>query len=558
MQPFTERQIALVETFADQAVIAIENTRLFEAEQASKREFQESLEYQTGVSDVLSVISRSKFELQPVIDTIVETATRLCEAERGAFLRFEEEGFRLVPTTGSVPGPISSGMLGRLIPFDRGSIAGRVALKGSTVHVHDMQADPEITLMRDTVGDTRRTALGVPLLGVSGPIGAIVLQRTVVKPFTDRQIKLVETFADQAVIAIENTRLFNETQEALERQTATANILRVISSSPADIKPVFEAILDNAFRLCNSQVAAAFRFDGTLLHLVATKNWSPEAMATVASRWPMPPDPHMTSGRVVLAKGVVLQEDTLADPTYDHSTAHAGGWRRMIGVPMLRGGDVIGVIVVTWREPGPIPQRQVELLKTFADQAVIAIENTRLFEEVQARTRELTESLEYQTAISEVLAVISRTPNELQPILDTIAETAGRLCEADYTLVFKLVDGLYGLAASSKADAALVQWMNAHPIAPTRGSTLGRTAIEKRTIHLPDVLADPEFTTFDRQRVARAHHTWCSSCARRGRNRGHRVGSQGSTPLHQEANRARGDFRQPGDDRHREHAAVRG
>ena len=207
-----------------------------------------------------------------------------------------------------------------------------------------------------------------------------------------------------------NEELKRELAEARDQQAATSEILRILSSSRTDVNPVFEAILEHASRLCDSQLAAVFRFDGTLLHIVATKNWSEEALATVASRWPMLPDPRMVSGRVVLTKAVVLQEDTLADASYDHSTAHAGGWRRMIGAPMLREKNVIGVIVVTWRDPGPISPRQIELLQTFADQAVIAIENTRLFEAEQASRRELTESLEYQTATSEVLRSFRAQP----------------------------------------------------------------------------------------------------------------------------------------------------
>ena len=180
--------------------------------------------------------------------------------------------------------------------------------------------------------------------------GVIVIYRQEVRPFTDRQIELVKNFAAQAVIAIENTRLLNELREALEQQTATSEVLKVISSSPTDINPVFEAILDSAAELCASQLAAIFRFDGTLLHIVATKNWSAEALAEHATRWPMPPDPHMTSGQVVLTKDVVLQEDALADPNYEQASVSIGGWRRLLGVPMLREHEVIGVMHLAGRE----------------------------------------------------------------------------------------------------------------------------------------------------------------------------------------------------------------
>src|SRR5262249_52096935 len=307
-----------------------------------------------------------------------------------------------------------------------------------------------------------------------------------------RQIELLKTFADQAVIAIENTRLFNETKEALERQTATANILQIISASPTDVNPVFEAILENACRLCDSQLAAVFQFDGRLLHIVATKNWSAEVMASIASRWPMPPDPRTVSGRVVLTKRVVLVEDVLAEPSYDHRAAHAGGWRRMIGAPMLRGNDVIGVIVVTWREPGPIMPRHVDLLQTFADQAVIAIENTRLFEEVQARTKELQDSLDRQTATSEVLGVISRSPNEVQPVLDTIVATAQRLCQAERAAIWRLEGETFRAVAHSGQPEERVEPLLSARMPVSRGTVIGRATLARRAVQVEDAATDPE------------------------------------------------------------------
>ena len=241
--------------------------------------------------------------------------------------------------------------------------------------------------MTSTVAKGTAQALPSLFSAMARPSVLSLIRRMEVRPFSEKQIALLQTFADQAVIAIENTRLFEETKEALDRQIATASILSVISGSPTNVDPVFEAILENASQLCGSQLGAIFRYDGMLLHIAATKNWSPEAVAGSAQSWPRPPDHRTTSGRAVLTKDVVIHEDTLADPAYDHDSVRRGGWRRMLGVPMLRESNVIGVIVVTWREPGPIEPKQIDLLKMFADQAVIAIDNTRLFEEVQARTR---------------------------------------------------------------------------------------------------------------------------------------------------------------------------
>ena len=234
----------------------------------------------------------------------------------------------------------------------------------------------------------------VPMLKDEELIGAIAIFRQEVRPFTDKQIGLVTNFAAQAVIAIENTRLLNELRKSLQQQTATADVLKVISTSTSDVVPVFEAILKSASRLCDSEQAVVFRFDGELLHLAATENWPAEALATYAKRYPTQPNPHLTVGRVVLTKNVVIQEDTLADVNYEHAVAQAGGWRRMLGVPMMHDGNVIGVIVLAWKEPGPVLPRYVELLQTFAAQAVIAIENVRLFKELRSRTHELTLSLD--------------------------------------------------------------------------------------------------------------------------------------------------------------------
>src|SRR5262249_55224709 len=272
--PFDDKQVALVEAFADQAVIAIENSRLFEAEQATKRELQESLEYQTATSDVLAVISRSPNELQPVLDAIVQTAFSLCPSDRALVMLPQAEGYRVVTRAGSTPKQIAEQMQGRLMPVDRGSAFGRVALEGRTIHVEDVRSDPDYTYMLPV--DDVRTALGVPLLREGNIAGVILLIRTKVEPFSQRQIELVETFADQAVIAMNNARLFEEVQartreltESLEQQTATSDILRVIGSSPTSIQPVFDSIAANVGKFCKGLFSSLFQFDGELLHWVA-------------------------------------------------------------------------------------------------------------------------------------------------------------------------------------------------------------------------------------------------------------------------------------------------
>jgi GAF domain-containing protein len=504
--PFTEKQIALLETFADQAVIAIENARLFAEVQARTAELTEALEQQTATGEILSSISASMTDPQPVFDAIVRNVNRLFGTQY-ANVQLLRDGLVHMPASGGDP---RAEELARNYPrpVDRTTAGGQAMLTKQVVQFTLGEGSGAPSATQDFArGFAINSVLAAPMLHKGQVIGAIGAARREATAFGDKEVALLKAFADQAVIAIENARLFEEVQTrtaelqvALEYQTATGDVLNVISRSPTHVKPVFEAILENACRLCDSQLAAVFQFDGTLLHLVATKNWPAEAIASVASRWPMPPDPHMTSGRVVLTKGVVLQEDTLADPSYDHSTAHAGGWRRMIGVPMLRAGDVVGVIVVTWREPGAISPRQVELLETFADQAVIAIENTRLFEEVQARTTELTEALEYQTATGEVLSVISRSPSELRPVVDTILQTAQRLCGAERATMWRLRQGRFDLLAHTITDPALARYLADHPI-DVGHSLAGRALVERRALQSADIALDPELKD-QRQAIA--------------------------------------------------------
>ncbi|MBI2751959.1 MAG: GAF domain-containing protein [Betaproteobacteria bacterium] len=388
------------------------------AEQELRRAHEETtkaLERQTATAEILHVIASSPTDVQPVLDAVATRAALLCEARDAIIQLRDGDLFRFAAHYGPIPN-LGVGGTRRI---SRGTVVGRSMLEGRQIHVHDLQAEtaefPEGSAYAREFG--YHTSLVTPLMRKGTAIGTIMVRRTEVRPFSDKQLKLVQTFADQAVIAIENARLFNETKEALDRQTATAEILRAISGSPADVTPVFETILSNATRLCDSPLAAIFRFDGKLLHLVATKNLPPEALAIVAKRYPMAPDRSQTSGRTILTKSIVLQPDTLADSEYDQAAAAVGTWRRMLGVPMLRDAEPIGAFVVAWPEPGETPERHVQLLKTFADQAVIAIENVRLFNETK-------EALDRQTATAEILRVISSTPTDTQPVFDAIVQSA--------------------------------------------------------------------------------------------------------------------------------------
>jgi signal transduction histidine kinase/putative methionine-R-sulfoxide reductase with GAF domain/CHASE3 domain sensor protein len=478
--------------------------RLYRQIEERAQELSEALERQTATSDVLSVISRSTSELQPVLDTIAATAARLCRAEWAVIFKLEADGkYHLAAASESDDELVRFLAQNPVVP-GRGKIAGRTVLEGRTVHVPDVLEDPEFTWAEAQAKRGHRTLLGVPLLRGDAVIGVITLGRNVVRPFTDKQIELVTTFADQAVIAIENVRLFEEVQartsdltEALEQQTATSAILRVISTSTTEVQPVFETIVRNAVALCGSLFANVFRFDGELLHFGASHNVDPGYVELLRAKYPMPPDSSQASGRAVLTKSVVRLEDALADPDYDHRFPAAMGWRRMLGVPMLRQGEPVGVIVVGWAEAGPVPKAQEELLKQFADQAVIAIENARLFDEVNARTAELTEALRQQTATAEVLKVISRSTFDLEAVLHTLVESAARLCDADKATITRQIGGRFYRAEFYGFSREFMEHVRTVPVEFERGSINGRVLLEGKVVHIADVEADPEYTFAD-------------------------------------------------------------
>jgi signal transduction histidine kinase len=472
------------------------------------RELTEALAEQTATSEILRVISSSPTDTQPVFDTIVANTLHLCESNFACVL-LHEDG-QLLGAAHTHITPEFAEYFKRGYPVNRETASGRAVLERRSIQIVDVLADPEFVVTPAHRSEGIRTVLAVPMLREDTVIGAISTWRREIRPFTERQINLLQTFAAQAVIAIENVRLFNELQarnreltEALEHQTATSEILQVISSSPTDVQPVFDIIAERARRLCGAKYGFALRFDGEWIHLASAFGMDPCGLEAIRKWYPMRPGNHTVSARAVREGAVVQVSDVLNDPEYGpKEAAELIGFRCALGVPMMREGHVVGVISVDRSEVGPFSDKQVELLKTFAAQAVIAIENVRLFQELEARNRDLTEALEQQTATAEILRVISRSPTELQPVLQAMVETATRLCTAPTGVIYRYDGEFLRPAAFCGFTSAFIDFWQRNEVRLSRGSIVGRAALERRTIQVPDVLADPEYQMTEAQKIA--------------------------------------------------------
>ena len=490
-QPFADDEVELLQAFADQAAMAIQNARLF-------NETREALERQTATAEILRVISQSPADVQPVFDAIAVHARELCGAVVSGVSRFDGEWVHLAAVDGVSSDALDVVRSAFPMPVGGGSINARAVRDRAPVQILDVLADAGYEAKAAAERAGYRSGLAVPMLKDGRVVGAIAVFRAEVGAFPERMLQLLQTFADQAVIALENVRLFNETKEALERQTATSEVLQVIGSSVTDVQPVFDTIAERAARLTGAHYGLMFRYDGDLVHIVSSFGVDEVGVAAARQAFPMPAGEGSVTALAVRDARVTQASDALllSDAAYKtKDVARRIGYRSVLSVPMLREGRVIGAISVMHPEPGEFATKEVELLQTFAAQAVIAIENVRLFNETK-------EALERQTATGEILRVISASPTDVAPVLNAVAERAARICEAQIADVV-LRDGDFVRKAAFFGEPG-------RPIGDRvpldRNSVMGRAILEGRTIHVADLQsAADEFPT-GRQLAAQYGH----------------------------------------------------
>src|SRR5450631_978446 len=464
---------------------------------------RESLQQQTATSEVLKVISSSPNDLEPVFQAVLANATRICGAKFGTLYLYE--GDALYATAfHNAPVAFVEARKNRPLHPAPDSTLGRAAKTKQVAQILDStkgeayrQGDPFVVAGADLGG--YRTIVSVPMLKEDELIGVISVYRQEVRSFTDKQIELVQNFAAQAVIAIENTRLLKELRESLQQQTATADVLKVISSSPGELEPVFEAMLQNATRICEANFGNMFLYEHDAFRNVAMQN-APPAYSNVRAGTTFHPPPSSALGRLSAAKVVVQIADLMAEDTYIKrdsfivAAVELGGIRTILAVPMLNDDLLIGAIVIHRQEVLPFTDKQIELVQSFAAQAVIAIENTRLLSELR-------ESLQQQTATADVLKVISSSPGELEPVFEAMLENAVRICGAKFGNLWLREGDSLRIGATHGAPPAFQDYLRREPVLnPDPRLGLGRMIGTKETYQISDIAATPPHD--DKVRVA--------------------------------------------------------
>jgi two-component system NtrC family sensor kinase len=475
------------------------------------RELKEERDQRKAASDLLNVISHSGFDLHTVLETLVESATRLCKADYAWVFERNDDVFQWLASFGHATDQharIKKYYETHVVSVDRGSAVGRATLEGRVIHIRDVLSDTEYTYGEAQKIGGYRSVLGVPLLGKGGVIGAIFVAKVLPQPFTGKQIELVTNFAAQAVIAIENTRLLNELRQSLEQQTATSEVLGVISSSPGDLEVVFEAMLANATRVCEASHGALWLCEGDGFRNVALHGALPAGYAAELRRMAnFRPHSETPLARVARTKVTVHSADIRTEKAYlDRdplavATVEVAGIRTLLCVPMLKEQELLGMIVIYRREVRPFTDKQIALVENFAAQAVIAIENARLL-------NELRQSLEQQTATSEVLRVISSSPGDLKPVFQAMLENATRICEAKFGVLHRFDGETFHFAAEVGSPPALTDFFSERgSFVPEDGVPLDRLLQTKKVIHTVDIAAEQHQPPSAKLGGARSHVT---------------------------------------------------
>ena len=535
--------------------------RLFDEVQARTRALTEALEQQTATSAILRVISTSPTEVQPVFETIVRNAVALCGSLFANVFRFDGELIHFVASHNVDPSYVE--LLGAKYPMrpDSSQASGRAVLTRSVVRLENALADPDYD-HRFPVAMSWRRMLGVPMLRQGEPVGVIVVGWAEAGPVPKAQEELLKQFADQAVIAIENARLFDEVNartaelgKALEQQVATGEILRVIASSPTDIAPVLNAVAESAARLCGAVDAQIFRAEGDVLRLAASFGPIPIHFReqTIDRNW--------VTGRAVVERRTIHVRDLAVEAESEYSAGlemqRQHGHRTTLATPLLRQDQALGAILIRRMEVEPFSDDQIRLLEAFADQAVIAIENVRLFTQLETRNAELNEALEQQTATAEVLKVISRSTFDLEAVLHTLVESAARLCDADKATITRQIGDRFYRAEAYGFSPEFMEHVRSIPVEPERGSASGRALLDGKVVHIADVEADPEYTFADAGKLGGYRTVLGVPMLREDVPIGVMSLTRSDVrPFTDKADRARVDLRRPSGDRHRERAAV--